>query len=132
MPEDRLIGRVREGDIVKLDATTGDAHRGGPRSVDDLVRANYSLHAVGHVADVLEEFQEAAAEVTRLIDDEQSGRRRHHELRDVDLAGAPQVQGQPYDADLEQRRGRILKPAHPFRIPAGQAHGTQFPAELLV
>src|SRR6185437_5500860 len=95
MTEYRLLERITEGDITKLDVAAGDAHRGRLGCVDDLVRPHNRLHAVGDVADVLEELQEPAAEVARLVDDEQRGGRRDDELRYADLARAPQMQRQP-------------------------------------
>src|SRR6185312_12061549 len=69
--EDGLVERIGKGNVPKLDAAAGEAHRSRLRRVDDLVRPHDRLHTVGDVADVLEEFEKAAAEVARLVDDEQ-------------------------------------------------------------
>ncbi len=130
--EDRLIRRIGEGDVAKFDPALFDLHSSGARLIDDLVRPDDGVHAVGDVAEVLEELEEAPAQVARLVDDEQGGGRCHHELGDRDLIALPESQREPQHADLQHRRGRVLKPAHPLRIPARLALRPQLPPQLLV
>ncbi len=130
--EDRLIRCIRERHVAKFDPALFDRHGRGARLIDDLVRPDDGVHAVGDVADVLEEFEEAPTKIARLVDDEQGGGRRDHELGDRDLVALPESQREPQHADLQRRRRRVLKPAHSLRIPTRLALGPQLPPQLLV
>ncbi len=130
--EDRLAGRIREGDVAKIDPPPRDAHRRSPWRIDDIVRPHDRVHAVGDVAYVLEEFKEAPAQVARLVDDQQRGRGGDDKFRYRDLTSFPQPQGEVDDGDLQHRGRRVLKPADALRVPAGLAHRAQLPAQLLV
>ncbi len=89
VPENGLIGGVRKRDVAELDAAAGNAHSGGLGRIDDFVRADDAVHAVAYVADVLEELQEPAAQIARLVDEQQRRSGRDHELRYRDLPVAP-------------------------------------------
>src|SRR5262249_28276422 len=90
--EDRLLGRVAEGDIAELHPAAGNGKLDRVGQIDNLMRPDDGVNAVRHIPDVLEEFEEAAAEVAGLVDDQQCRRAGHDEFGDADLATSPQYE----------------------------------------
>ena len=72
--ENRLLSGVTERDVLEFDAAAIDRRRHRVGKIDDLVRLDDDVNAVGDVADVLEKLEKTPTQIARLVDDQQRGR----------------------------------------------------------